>query len=778
MSDLFGPENDEEIEDEEIDRIMRDAAPGIEIETAKERGQWLEEHLGDELDKDHGYVGRDDVLADLAAVWTHDKAGWLRLEPILRGHKVLALIKAEVKRRASATNRLRVVSGAGRQLVSEVLDDVPLPDEAEIPTGWMIRRHAPMGDARLLKRVIKKQGDTHTEELIGVATDHIFVTSLLTDVDTGETHLDVAYKAGKHWQHRVVPREVLASARNAALALTGYGFPINANNAQDMIQWLIDFEALNVALLPRRRITRQMGWQSGKRAKQAIESGLIEDDTTEPPSSSFVVGDTHLRDEDEVEIHFQGADVGDQHLVRCLQSAGTFEAWAEGVAVFARRYPDIELAVYAGLAPPILEILQAGNFVVEWSGKTSTGKTTAVMMAASLWGQPDDKHRDSFIASWDNTQVYFERRSANLNGLPMILDDTKRARNYQGQSIVPPTIFAIANGQGRGRGSIKGTQAIRYWRTVLLSTGEYRCIDFDKSGGTAARVITLWGQALGAKCEETADTLREVKAVLFANHGHAGKMWIEWLRAHQADWPEWRKRLAAITVKLRRAVLGAEQRPNDVSVADRLAGNLAVLELVGELAHEALDLPWEHGYPALALVDKAAAGAQVADREVEALKLLASHLSSNPQAIENTDNDAKPPLQGWLGWTGEHDKAQVVAVYPEKLRKLLTDWGFEPLSILRRWREEGIIKCRPGRTTERPTVTSGARPRLVMFPCDEGIRDAGFDPEGITKDDDDDDPAIKEPPLPTDRDEPPTPTDRDEPPTQDDFFPQDNGEPF
>ena len=81
------------------------------------------------------------------------------------------------------------------------------------------------------------------------------------------------------------------------------------------------------------------------------------------------------------------------------------------------------------LAPPMLEILGASNFVLDFAGATSSGKTTTLRVAASCWGKPDERSDESAMHTWDVTRVFLERASTIISGMPLILDDTKRAKD-------------------------------------------------------------------------------------------------------------------------------------------------------------------------------------------------------------------------------------------------------------------------------------------------------------------------------------------------------------
>ena len=86
---------------------------------------------------------------------------------------------------------------------------------------------------------------------------------------------------------------------------------------------------------------------------------------------------------------------------------------------------------------------------------------------------------------------------------------------------VEQTIYDLANGCGRGRGSLKGLAAQQAWKTVLLTSGEQSATSLTESGGTRARVLTLWGSPFGNKNEDIAIVTSELNSWLKENYGHA-----------------------------------------------------------------------------------------------------------------------------------------------------------------------------------------------------------------------------------------------------------------
>ena len=156
-------------------------------------------------------------------------------------------------------------------------------------------------------------------------------------------------------------------------------------------------------------------------------------------------------------------------------------------------YPNVMIGVYASLASVLSHILKVDSFIFEWSGETSKGKTVTLKVAASVWGNPSTG-QGGIIKKWNVTPVNIERTASLLNNLPLFLDDTK---DLSRTKIISNLIYNLASGQGKGRGSIKGSQITRYWNNISFSTGEQKITTFTKDGGTAARVFPIVGLPFG-----------------------------------------------------------------------------------------------------------------------------------------------------------------------------------------------------------------------------------------------------------------------------------------
>lgn len=124
-------------------------------------------------------------------------------------------------------------------------------------------------------------------------------------------------------------------------------------------------------------------------------------------------------------------------------------------------------------ASALLKILgngETGGFHLH--GVTSRGKTTALMVAASSWGNgapPSNTSGDSFINTWKTTGNALEGIAAARNDIFLAIDELGQAD----ADNVPKIAYDLSSGAGKERMNRNSTMAEKkQWRLIYLSTGE------------------------------------------------------------------------------------------------------------------------------------------------------------------------------------------------------------------------------------------------------------------------------------------------------------------
>ncbi len=509
-----------------------------------------------------------------------------------------------------------------------------------------------------------------------VALAPVVISERLIDVNDGHERLEVQWLRDGRWKEHTADRAAIMDTRQL-VGLSAVGLPVYSGNAKELQEYLVHFEVCNLKTLPLALVSSNLGWQGRHGEAGFLWGRTLIDDAKKPAGNG---------------ISFEGSDEGGEEVADGFIQSGSFDGWLEGVAPIAD-HPRVLLGLYASLASPLLLLLGCPNFVVDWCGPTSRGKTTTLRVAASVWGNPIERSRGSCLFAWDSTRVWIERAAAMLNGLPLILDDTKRAKKA---TDVAQTLYDFAGGQGRGRGSIKGTRRRGSWASILLSSGEAPAVSFTQDGGTVARCLEVWGSPFGRADENNAELVARLNLAARDNFGWAGPEFVQVVLDSRQDWEGWRS-------EYRRVQAHYVERAGSNSVGIRYAEYVGLIDVAARLATAALELPWGYRDVIDAVWDDLLGESVSADRAVEALRLVSSWAQSHPSAFyaRLTAGNQRDPAQGWAGRWESSEDWEDIAFFPGRLETILRDGGFEPEPILRAWKDRAFLDCSSDTATRR-----------------------------------------------------------------------------
>ncbi|MDP2305530.1 MAG: DUF927 domain-containing protein [Pseudomonadota bacterium] len=600
--------------------------------------------------------------------------------------------EAERQEREDSTGRFqaaleRTTSAPLKDALQRVLGTHELPAGLQCPQGWEV---TPSGIDRL--RVDAESGDVRA---VNVAHRPLIIEGRYRDIHDNTVTYAMAWpSSGSGWSVHQVPRAKAADSRGL-VAFAGQDAPVTSNNASDLVAFLSDFEAANAEFIPEARVTSTMGWH-GRESDRCFVWGrsVLRSDGVE---TSGAVEDVPPARWKSGQLHLLVADPGIRALADGFRAGGSWEGWLEMLSA-ALTFPSVMLGVYASLVPPLMAYLPTlPNFIVDFCGETSRGKTTLLRLAVSVWGCADERS-GGLLTSWDNTRVYVERAAALTDYLPTFLDDTKRARKPED---VAKVLYDYASGIGRGRGSVQGIQRTSRAHGVLLSTGEAAATSFTNDGGVRARTLTCWGPPFGGSDLYTLAAVQKITRGALQHFGHAGPRLVRWLLADPQN-------VERVRADYDRALDGWLARCNDNPVAARAAQYLSALSVVHDLLHGPLGVPAPTGDP-LAVAWNAVVRASVeADRAADALRDLVSWATSQQHRfhgrLEMDPGSEDTPNAGWLGaWTRREDW-KYLALLPTELRGFLERQKFDADAIIRTWDERAWLLRDDRHMTRKVTV--------------------------------------------------------------------------
>jgi putative DNA primase/helicase len=218
---------------------------------------------------------------------------------------------------------------------------------------------------------------------------------------------------------------------------------------------------------------------------------------------------------------------------RAIGVVNTADAWRDALGTKCQGNPLMILAVSLAFSGPLLEPLGMSGGGLHFRGASSSGKTTLLNLAASVWGGP------GLISTWHSTANGLEAVAPMLNGLLLPLDEIAEisARDLSG------AIYMLANGTGKNRMKKDITLADpARWRVSVISSGEISIAEklreahVDVMAGHEVRLIDVEADArlYGAFDElhgalDGAEFANSLLKACHSHHGAVGAKFVEHL---------------------------------------------------------------------------------------------------------------------------------------------------------------------------------------------------------------------------------------------------------
>lgn len=278
--------------------------------------------------------------------------------------------------------------------------------------------------------------------------------------------------------------------------------------------------------------------------------------------------------------------------------SGQLNDWQKLVALNTLGNSRLMLALSAAFAGPLLQPLSVEGGGFHFRGGSSTGKTTALHIAGSVWGGGGIS---GYVRSWRAT-------SNGLEGIATLHCDTLLCLDEIGQidaREAGQVAYMLSNGQGKARAG-RGGEARKSaeWRVMFLSSGEIslaqKMAEDSRNrrvmAGQEVRIVDVAadaGKGMGIFEDlhgfPSADAFaRHFKAATSKQYGHPAVAFLTKLVANQ---PENIDRVAQL--------MKAFQEQNMVPGADgqvsRVLARFGLVAAAGELATEFGVLPWQSG---------------------------------------------------------------------------------------------------------------------------------------------------------------------------------------
>lgn len=492
----------------------------------------------------------------------------------------------------------------------------------------------------------------------------IYPKSILNNMETKTCKVELEFWVRNKWSSIKVDRKVIAS-RQSIIALASHGIRVTSENAGALVQYLSDIEALNEEEIGEQNSTSRLGW---------VGDGLF------LPYEANVVFDNEN-------------NVGT--LYNSIVRSGTYDKWLNCVKA-ERKNKRKELLIFlaASFASVLVEPLGVLPFIVDMWGGTGKGKTVTLMIATSVWANPNE---GEYITDAKTTPTAMEIRLDVLNSLPLTIDDLAQIKNKV--EDFSQLIYLLCSGSGKGRATKEaGLRQTYSWKNCILTTTEHSMTSETMQGGAINRVIELEceNKDIYKKPTEVADLIRK-------NYGYAGYYFINALK----ELPE--KELTDIQKKYYEMLNQMAADQNDEKEQKQIIP-MSIILTADELAERFIFQDGVRLDPKMCF--KLLKSKNDISEGVRAYNYLMDTIGANSYRFEeSSDPDAPERFERW----GKYIDDDHVAIIGKYFDKIIEEAGSQSRAFLSWAKNAGIIEIDSAGKSRKVISYGGQKLRSVVI---------------------------------------------------------------
>ena len=312
-------------------------------------------------------------------------------------------------------------------------------------------------------------------------------------------------------------------------------------------------------------------------------------------------------------VDFQGVIPAENMLVNTsVAVTGSLEEWKHQVAGKVQGFAP-KLAVLVGLSSPLLPLINEGGGMFHLAGHSSTGKTVAMQLCASVNGPAAEpgSGAPTGIKRWNTTSNGLETLMASSNNTTLCIDELG---SFAGKNFAH-VLYDTVSGQSKTRmnGESFDKAAESTWSQNVLSTGELtieerlrqdkeHILDGQMHRSLSMPITAEDSRGEGESAEAARQRIGEIKRSLLSHYGCAGYAFAYYLtglmddRGNLFGWQDTATYMRSTYHSLNDEIV-QRLRESQIELSEvekRASERFGVLYLAGMLAVEWDILPWSH----------------------------------------------------------------------------------------------------------------------------------------------------------------------------------------
>lgn len=367
---------------------------------------------------------------------------------------------------------------------------------------------------RIAIRREEEQGESYDEVIYEF---DIFPTEMTYDERDQAYYVTVrTWLPHEGWQERNIPTGKFFDRRSLSQTLGSIGVMVDLGRVDEVVQYMIAYIRELQKQSAAKTVYAQLGWRDDK--------------------NLFILPDRVVSAQGVAKIEPSSAIT---NALSWVEPRGDLEVWKRVASVYNREGLEaLQFLFGVGFAAPLFRFTNFNGALVSAVGQKGSGKSSALMLANSIWGHKKNGWADM---QHDTKRAFYGKLGA-LNNLPATYDETT---NLSGEDISELT-YAVTKGQGRQRLQANGQAQENYgnWCTLMATSANSSMVSAlsnhkADSSAEASRIFEYTvpsGTLTKAEADENFDLLNDHFGLAAVPYAQALVTHREWARERVKHW--------------------------------------------------------------------------------------------------------------------------------------------------------------------------------------------------------------------------------------------------
>ena len=338
----------------------------------------------------------------------------------------------------------------------------------------------------------------------------LYVTHRLNDPDLGEVVAMKLHLPRDVPREFTVPLTAVTSREDFRKYVSQQGITVWGKDLEALMvyttQWIHEMQAHKESIEAR----RQFGW-------------------TDEDMTTFILGDSAIT---ATGIEYNPPSSSTAQLFHAFTQRGSLDGWVNLMEFYNR--PDMEIhqaVILAGFGSILMPFSAVHCLTIHLNGESGLGKTTAMLSAASIWGNPA-----AYLLQEQDTHNAKMSRGEIFQNLPLLIDELTNALPKQLSDL----LYQVSGGRQRGR-LTSGSNAERHrgvpWKFLCITSANASLIEkisTIKSDPDAEAMRILEYTVQPHKTISKSETDGLAKKII-NTYGHAGPVFAQYIIEHRDE---------------------------------------------------------------------------------------------------------------------------------------------------------------------------------------------------------------------------------------------------